>query len=99
MSLRWVVKNTIIDDKPGVEARLGACGFEEEQNYNAHNPICSREGIRVIITLTSLKKWTINYIDINNSIAARHGFRTNSSRQFTHKSKYHHNMEAQQVHT
>ena len=69
----WVVKNTIIDDKPSVKARLYVCGFEEEQNYRTESPTCSREGIRVItltssIALTSSKKWTINYIGIKRAL-------------------------------
>ena len=72
--LPWVVKNTIIDDKPRVKARLYACGFEEEeQNYRTESPTCSREGIRVItltssIALTSSKKWAINSIGIKRAL-------------------------------
>ena len=65
--LRWVVKPKIIDNKPGLKARLCARGFEEEQNYRTDSPTCSREGIRTILALISSKKWVINSIDAKSA--------------------------------
>ena len=67
ISLRWVIKPKIIDNKPGLKARLCAHGFEEEQNYHTDSPTCSREGIRIMISLTSSKKWAVNSIDVKTA--------------------------------
>ena len=67
ISLRWVIKPKIINDKPGVKARLCARGFEEEQNFRTDSPTCSREGLRTMFSLITSKKWPINAIDVKGA--------------------------------
>ena len=67
ISLRWVIKPKIIDDKPGIKARLCARGFEEEQNFRTDSPTCSREGLRTMFSLIASKKWPINAIDVKGA--------------------------------
>ena len=67
ISLCWVVKSKIIDNKPGTKARLCAHGFKEEQNYRTDSLTCSREGIRVMFTLCVSRKWSVNSIDIKTA--------------------------------
>ena len=46
ISLRWVMKSKIIDNKMGVKAQLSVHEFKEEQNNQTDSPIFSREGVR-----------------------------------------------------
>lgn len=62
ISLRWVMKSKIIENKPGTKARLCACGLEEEQNYRTDSSTCSREGIRTLFILSASWKWPVNSI-------------------------------------
>ena len=67
ISLRWVMKSKVIDNKPGVKARFCAYGFEEEQNYQTDSPTCSREGLRYALSLTASNKWPIISIDVKTT--------------------------------
>ena len=42
ISLRWVMKTKVTDDKTHMKARLCARGFEEEQEFRTDSPTCSR---------------------------------------------------------
>jgi len=67
VSLRWVVTQKIINDNPITKARLCARGFEEDQNFRTDSPTCSREGIRVILTLIASKGWKCNSLDVKTA--------------------------------
>ena len=67
ISLRWIMKSKVIDNKRGVKARLCAHGSEEEQNYRTHSPTCSRERLRCAFSLIASKKWPINSIDVKTA--------------------------------
>ena len=62
------MKSKVIDNKPGVKARLCACGFEEEPNYQTDSPTCSRKVLRCALSLTASKKWPINSIAVKTTI-------------------------------
>ena len=57
----------MINNKPGTKARLSARGFEEEQNYCADSPTCSREGIQIMFTCFASRKSPVNSIDIKTA--------------------------------
>ena len=67
ISLRWVIKPKIVDGVSSVKARLCARGFEESQNYRTDSPTCSREGIRIALTLISSNSWKVNALDIKTA--------------------------------
>ena len=51
ISLRWVMKSKVDDNKPGVKAPLCVRRFEEEQNYRNDSPTCSRKGLRCAFSI------------------------------------------------
>ena len=67
MSVRWVLKQKIIDGKLGTKARLCARGFEELQNFRTNSPTCSREGIRIALSTIASNKWKLNSIDVKTA--------------------------------
>jgi len=67
ISLRWVVTTKIIDNQPTKKARLCARGFEEDQNFRTDSPTCTREGIRIILSLIASRRWNLNSIDIKTA--------------------------------
>ena len=67
MSLRWVITPKVIDGKPSVKARLVARGFEEVQNFRTDSPTCSKEGLRIVLTIITANSWTLNSLDIKTA--------------------------------
>ena len=59
MTLRWVVTPKFIDGKPSVKARLVARGFEETQDFRTDSPTCSKEGLRLSLTIIASKRLDI----------------------------------------
>ena len=67
MSLRWVVTPKIIDGKPSVKARLVARGFEEVQNFRTDSPTCSKEGLRIALTVIASNGWSLHSLDVKTA--------------------------------
>ena len=67
MSLRWVVTPKMIDGQPSVKARLVARGFEEIQNFKTDSPTCSKEGLRLALTIIASNNWTLNSLDVKTA--------------------------------
>ena len=68
ISLRWVLKEKIDDNGDKMmKARLCVRGFEEELTFRTDSPTCSREGIRLFLSTTASKGWTINSIDVKGA--------------------------------
>ena len=67
ISLHWVIKSKIINNKSATKAYLCACGFEEEQNYHTDSPTYSRQGIQIMFTLCASRKWPVSSIDIKTA--------------------------------
>lgn len=44
-----------------------ARGFEEDQSFRTDSPTCSREGIRVVLTLIASKGWKCNSLDVKTA--------------------------------
>jgi len=53
----------VIDGKHSVKARLVARGFEEIQNFRTDSPTCSKEGLRIALSIIASNSWTLNSLD------------------------------------
>ena len=67
ISLRWVIRTKSTDGRSCLKARLCARGFEEEQDFRTDSPTCSREGVRVALTLIASNSWKLNSIDVKTA--------------------------------
>lgn len=67
ISLRWVLKEKIIDGEKIVKARLCARGFEEEQCFRTDSPTCCKEGLRLTCCVISSNKWLLNSLDVKTA--------------------------------
>lgn len=67
MSVKWIVTPKTIDGRLSCKARLCARGFEEEQPFRTDSPTCSKEAIRLLLSLIASKSWAINAIDIKSA--------------------------------
>ena len=65
VSVRWVITEKVKNNRTIVKARLVARGFEEETSMlRKDSPTCSKEGIRLAISLAATKQWSINAVDV-----------------------------------
>ena len=64
ISVRWVFTEKFIDGKKTVKARLVARGFEEAELRYTDSPTCSKESLRLALTLFTSKGWKCNAIDV-----------------------------------
>ena len=64
ISLRWVLTEKMKEGIPTVKARLVARGFEEVLEERKDSPTCSRDALRVAITLIAAHGWQCHSIDI-----------------------------------
>ena len=66
ISTRWVVTEKRAKDRTTVKARLVARGFEEETDGTiiTESPTCSKEALRLALTIMLMEKWTPHTIDI-----------------------------------
>ena len=67
MSVRWVVRPKVIDNKPSVKARLCARGFEEEQLFRTDSPTCPREGIQIVLSTIVSHSWRLSSLDVKTA--------------------------------
>ena len=69
MSTRWVLREKTKDGKTITKARLVACSFEEQKNDTSMNdsPTCSKEVLRVSLTIFLSQSWSLNSIDIKSA--------------------------------
>ena len=65
ISTRWVVTEKQKEGKTVTKARLVARGFEEDTvSLRKDSPTCSRESVRILISVATAKKWTCNAVDV-----------------------------------
>ena len=65
MSVRWVITEKMKSGKKVVKARLVARGFEEDTNgLRKDSPTCSREAVRLAVSIASTKKWKCHTLDV-----------------------------------
>ena len=68
ISVRWVVTEKMKDDVPVIKARLVARGYEEDlQEQRTDSPTCSKESLRLVMSLISAFKWKCNSVDIKTA--------------------------------
>jgi len=68
ISVRWVVTEKIKDGATVVKARLVARGYEENtENLRTDSPTCSKEAVRLAISVASSKAWECHTIDVKSA--------------------------------
>ena len=68
MSVRWVITEKVKAGFTYIKARLVVRGFEENTSeLKKDSPTCSREAIRILITIASSMKWKCHSIDIKSA--------------------------------
>ena len=67
ISLRWVLKQKTENGQIKTKARLCARGFEEDHEFRTDSPTCSREGLRIGLSLIAARKWSIQSIDVKTA--------------------------------
>ena len=65
LSVRWVITEKVQEDKEVVKARLVARGFEEDtEGVRKDSPTCSREAVRLLVSLAATKNWKCHTMDV-----------------------------------
>ena len=65
LSVRWVITEKCKDNKNFTKARLVARGFEENTfSLRKDSPTCSKESIRVAISIAAARQWDIHSVDV-----------------------------------
>ena len=68
ISVRWVVTEKVIDGMTKIKARLVARGFEENtESLRKDSPTCSKETVRILLSLASLKSWDCHTVDVRSA--------------------------------
>ena len=67
ISVRWVLKQKLVDRKCSTKTRLCARGFENVESFKTESSTCSRESVHVAITLITSYKWNLNAINIKTA--------------------------------
>ena len=68
ISVRWVVTEKVKQGETIVKARLVARGFEENSDYlRKDSPTCSKEAVRLAISIASSKGWECHTIDVKSA--------------------------------
>merc|ERR1712055_85918 len=68
ISVRWVITEKVKDGITYIKARLVARGFEgNTSDLKKDSPTCSREAIRILITIASAMEWKYHTIDIKSA--------------------------------
>ena len=65
LSVRWVITEKVKSDERIIKARLVVRGFEEDSiDIQKDSPTCSREALRLSISIASSKGWAVQSIDV-----------------------------------
>lgn len=64
ISVRWVLKEKFIENKRSYKARLVARGFEEVDESRSDSPTCSKDSIRIVLTVAASNEWDCESMDI-----------------------------------
>ena len=67
ISLRWVIKEKLVDNEKFIKARLCARDFDEEQNFRTDSEMHSTEGLRLTCSMIASNKWTLNSLDVKTA--------------------------------
>ena len=65
MSVRWVITEKMKNNEIITKARLVARGFEEDTvRIQKDSPTCSKESVRLALSIAASKQWPVNSVDI-----------------------------------
>ena len=68
ITVRWVVTEKENEGKTITKARLVARGFEENtESLRKDSPTCSKETVRILLSLASLKSWDCHTLDVKSA--------------------------------
>ena len=68
ISVRWVITEKMVNGVLVIKARLVVRGYEENtENMQKDAPTCSREAIRILITIASAMHWNCHTIDVKSA--------------------------------
>ena len=68
ISSRWIITEKYKDDKKITKARLVARGFEENSYMmRTDSPTCSKQSLRITMTIIVSNRWKINSLDITTA--------------------------------
>ena len=68
ITVRWVITEKMVNGVLVIKARLVVRGFEENtENMKKDAPTCSREAIRLLVTIASAMKWDCQSIDVKSA--------------------------------
>ena len=68
ISVRWVITEKMINGVLVIKARLVVRGYEEDtENMQKDAPTCSKEAIRILITIASTMHWHCHTIDVKSA--------------------------------
>ena len=72
ISLRWVLKEKLVDDNKIIKARLHGRGFEEAKDYRKVSPTCSRRGLKPYYPYLSVNNKETTHIKISQRKKQHH---------------------------
>ena len=69
ISCRWVITSKVVKGTAVTKARLVARGFEDAEigDRQTDSPTCSRESIRLVLSMIASKKWKCNMMDVKTA--------------------------------
>ena len=67
ISVRWVLTEKVIDGVKVIKARLVARGFEEYSTIQSDSPTCSKDALRMSLSLISSFDWCCFSLDIKTA--------------------------------
>ena len=68
ISVKWIVTEKYVEGRKKLKARLVARGFEESDfDFQSDSPTCSKDSLRITLTIISSLGWVCNSIDIKTA--------------------------------
>ena len=67
MTVRWVITNKGDPSNPTVKAWLVAHGFQETQEFRKDSPTCTKECVRLALSLIASMGWSLKSLDIKSA--------------------------------
>ena len=64
LSTTWVVTTKVKNEEEVTKARLVIRGYEETEQARSDSPTCSKESIRLLISIAVAKGWNLNSLDV-----------------------------------
>ena len=67
ISTTWVVTEKKQGGQTSIKARLVARGYEEQEKVRSDSPTCSKDNVRLCLTVAAAKNWEIRSLDIKSA--------------------------------